>query len=88
MRARFGTNPVSTVEQAVWWLVGHSLATADFIDASLSLDDMPVEALLVCDVFWLTPETLRRRLIIVFREVDVSSRSKSSAHVLRRWSHD
>lgn len=86
--ARVDANPVSTIEQAVWWLVGHSLATADFIDASLSIDDMPLEAVLVCDVFWLTREQLRRKLITAYRDIDVSSRPKASAHLSRRWLHD
>lgn len=77
--------PVSTIDQAVWWLVGHSLATADFIDASLSVDDMPLEACLVCDVFWVTRETLRRKLVAAFWEIDISHRPKVTAQKLRRW---
>lgn len=61
--------PVSTFEQAVWWLVCHSAAVADFVEYNKSLDDMPLEAVLVCDLFWCTREQLRVRLVKAFREV-------------------
>lgn len=64
--------PVSTYEQAVWWLVCHSRAVSDFIENSLSLDDMPLEAVLVCDLFWVTREQLRVRLCKAFREVSTA----------------
>ena len=77
--------PVSTIDQAVWWLVGNSLAIADFIDGELSVDDMPPEACLVCDVFWVTRETLRRKLISAFLEIDTRARPKVTVQKLRRW---
>lgn len=62
--------PVSTLEQAVWWLVCHSPDCSDFIHANMSTDHMPIEALLVCDIHWLTRENLRRKLVSAFRELD------------------
>lgn len=66
--------PVSTEEQAVWWLVCHSSATADFIQGNHSVDAMPPEAVFCCDIFWLTRESLRRKLVKAFREVETASR--------------
>lgn len=73
MSAGFSPPPVSTLEQAVWWLVCHSMATSDFIEASLGLDDMPTEAVFLCDMFWITRESLRRKLVTAFREVNCRS---------------
>lgn len=64
--------PVSTFEQAIWWLVGHSQACADFISDHQTIDRMPLEAVLVCDMFWVTKEQLRAKLVRAFREVDVA----------------
>lgn len=64
------SQPVSTLEQAVWWLVCHSLATSDFIEGNHSLDAMPPEAVFLCDMFWLTRENLRAKLVRAFREVN------------------
>lgn len=70
MSAGFSTPPVSTLEQAVWWLVCHSTATADFIEGNMSLDAMPIEAVFLCDMYWLTRENLRVKLCRAFREVN------------------
>lgn len=67
-------NPVATFEQAKWWLICHSPAVVDFIENSLSLDDMPLEAVIVCDIFWLTKEQLRAQLVRALREIDTSPR--------------
>lgn len=65
--------PVSTEQNAVWWLICHSAATVDFIERNLPIDAMPLEAVIVCDIFWLTRENLRRKLVKSFREVDGAS---------------
>lgn len=62
--------PVSTFEQACWWLISNSLATVDFLEHSRSLDDMPIEAVLVTDLFWCSREQLRVELIRCFRQVN------------------
>jgi hypothetical protein len=81
MTVRETQNPVQTLEQVVWWLVAHSTATSDFIDANHSVDNMPPEAVLVCDLFWLTRENLRQKLVNAFRSLGAAPPSA------RRWSH-
>lgn len=72
MTVRPTSQPVSTVEQAVWWLVCHSTAVADFIEGNMSLDAMPPEAVLVCDMFWLTRVNLHTKLVRAFREINTA----------------
>ena len=77
--------PVSTLEQAVWWLVCHSPATSDFIDANLAVDAMPPEAVFLCDMFWITRENLRVKLVRAFREVNLASRPAPRTSRGRSW---
>lgn len=61
--------PVSTFDQALWWLIGHSPAVVEFIETNGSLDQMPLEAVLVCDLFWVTKDQLRLKLVRALREI-------------------
>lgn len=80
-----GRAPVSTFDQAVWWLVCHSTPVADFIAHNHGLDAMPLEAVLVCDLFWCTREQLRVRLVKAFREVNLAASPAPLRRYARNW---
>lgn len=58
--------PVSTYEQAIWWLIGEWVNHPDFLR-----DDgpLPPEGRLACDMFWVTERQLRADVIKRWREM-------------------
>lgn len=59
MTYRANRQPVSTYEQALWWLVSEWVDNFDVIKGDAEL---PPEGRLVCDIFWVTGDVLRRDL--------------------------
>lgn len=49
--------PVSDLSEAVAWLWEHS-----HVESWLLVGPLPLEAKLVCDVFWCSPPELRRQM--------------------------
>ncbi len=56
--------PVSTYDQALWWLIGQWAGNGQ----TLVPDELPPEALLVADMFWVTERQLRADLAKHMRE--------------------
>jgi hypothetical protein len=59
MGFRADRQPVSTYDQALWWLINEWVDRFDVIKNDAEL---PPEGRLVCQMFWVRPDVLRRDL--------------------------
>lgn len=59
MIARADRQPVSTYEQALWWLIQEWVDNLDVLQGQV---DLPPEGRLVSEIFWVSHDTLRKDL--------------------------
>lgn len=58
--------PVSTYEQAVWWLVGEWINNPAFLDDG---EPLPAEGRFACEMFWVSQAQLRKDVRKAWGEV-------------------
>lgn len=78
-----GRFPVSDYEQAKQWLWTYSRPWEWFDD--VEPDQLPLEAQLICDVFWVTPDKLLRDLRRAWRDTMAPTRPVPPRRSLHVW---